>query len=52
MNPVAIALVIISALISLFSYLVVLVAFTIDKVSYIVSLRQLSVVFGVILGIY
>ena len=42
--------ILISAFISLFSYLLILIAFTIDKVSYVVSLRQLSVIFGVILG--
>lgn len=44
--------ILISAFLVLFSYLLTLFAFTIDKVSYIVSLRQLSAVFGVILGTF
>lgn len=44
--------ILISAFLVLFSYLLTLFAFTIDKVSYIVSLRQLSAVFGVTLGIF
>jgi len=36
--------------ITFFGYLLILVAFTIEKVSYIVGLREISVVFGVIMG--
>lgn len=44
--------ILISGCLLIFSYLLILFAFTIDKVSYIVSLRQLSIVFGVIFGIF
>ena len=36
--------------ITFFGYLLILVAFTMEKVSYIVGLREISVVFGVIMG--
>ncbi|MEN3190580.1 MAG: EamA family transporter [Atribacterota bacterium] len=42
--------ILISSSLTLLSYLLTLYAFTIDKVSYIVSLRQSSIIFGVILG--
>lgn len=35
---------------SIFGYFLILVAFTVDRVSYIVGLRQLSIVFAVLLG--
>jgi uncharacterized membrane protein len=37
---------------SIFGYFLILVAFTIERVSYIVGLRQLSIVFAVLLGGY
>ncbi len=37
---------------SIFGYFLILLAFTIDRVSYIVGLRQLSIVFAVLLGGY
>lgn len=37
---------------SIFGYFLILVAFTFERVSYIVGLRQLSIVFAVILGGY
>lgn len=37
---------------SIFGYFLILVAFTMDRVSYIVGLRQLSIVFAVLLGGY
>ena len=37
---------------SIFGYFLILVAFTLDRVSYIVGLRQLSIVFAVLLGGY
>ena len=39
-----------SGLISVVGYTLILIAFTIERVSYIVGLRQLSVVFAVLLG--
>ena len=42
--------IIISGIFGISGYVLVLVAFTIDKVSYIVGLRQLSIVFAVLLG--
>ncbi len=42
--------ILISAFIAFLSYMLVLFAFRIDNVSYVVALRQLSIVFGVILG--
>jgi len=36
----------------IFGYILILIAFTIEKVSYVVGLRQLSVVFAVLLGGY
>ncbi|MDD5015742.1 MAG: DMT family transporter [Atribacterota bacterium] len=44
--------ILISGYLFVFSYLLILFAFAIDKVSYIVSLRQLSIVFGVMFGIF
>jgi drug/metabolite transporter (DMT)-like permease len=37
---------------SIFGYFLILVAFTLERVSYIVGLRQLSIVFAVLLGGY
>jgi uncharacterized membrane protein len=37
---------------SIFGYFLILLAFTLDRVSYIVGLRQLSIVFAVLLGGY
>ncbi len=37
---------------SIFGYFLILVAFTLDRVSYVVGLRQLSIVFAVLLGGY
>ena len=39
-----------SGVIGITGYSLILIAFTIDRVSYIVSLRQLSVVFAVLMG--
>ena len=39
-----------SGVIGITGYSMILIAFTIDRVSYIVSLRQLSVVFAVLMG--
>lgn len=44
--------ILLSSFLGLLSYVLTLFAFRIDKVSYVVSLRQLSVVFGVILGVF
>lgn len=38
--------------VSLFGYLLILLAFNIERVTYVVAIRQVSVVFGVLLGIY
>lgn len=43
--------ILISAFFNIFSYALILFTFTIGKVSYIVALRQISIVFGVILGV-
>ena len=42
--------IILSGVISITGYSLILIAFTIERVSYIVSLRQLSVVFAVLMG--
>jgi len=42
--------IIMSGVIGITGYSLILIAFTIDRVSYIVSLRQLSVVFAVLMG--
>jgi len=42
--------IIISGFIGLFGYLLILLAFTMENVSYVVGLRQISVIFGVLLG--
>jgi uncharacterized membrane protein len=39
-----------SGIISIVGYTLILVAFTIERVSYIVSLRQTSIVFAVLMG--
>jgi len=44
--------ILISGFLVVFSYLLVLFAFKIEKVSYVISLRQLSIVFGVIFGAF
>ena len=44
--------ILICGVLSIFGYFLILVAFTIDRVSYIVGLRQLSIVFAVVLGGY
>ena len=44
--------ILICGFLSIFGYFLILVAFTIDRVSYIVGLRQLSIVFAVLLGGY
>lgn len=49
MNRTAI---LICGFLSIFGYFLILVAFTIDRVSYIVGLRQVSIVFAVLLGGY
>jgi uncharacterized membrane protein len=36
----------------IFGYFLILMAFTIERVSYIVGLRQLSIVFAVLMGSY
>jgi len=42
--------IILSGVIGIVGYAMILVAFTIERVSYIVSLRQLSIVFAVLMG--
>jgi drug/metabolite transporter (DMT)-like permease len=42
--------ILICGVLSIFGYFLILVAFTVDRVSYIVGLRQLSIVFAVLLG--
>ena len=42
--------ILICGVLSIFGYFFILVAFTVDRVSYIVGLRQLSIVFAVLLG--
>jgi uncharacterized membrane protein len=44
--------IILSGVIGIIGYALILVAFTIERVSYIVSLRQISVVFAVVMGSY
>ena len=44
--------IILSGVIGIVGYALILVAFTIERVSYIVSLRQTSVVFAVLMGSY
>lgn len=39
-----------NGLLGVFGYLLILVAFTMEKVSYVVGLRQLSIVFAVLMG--
>ncbi len=36
----------------IFGYALILLAFTLDKVSYVIGLRQVSILFGVLLGAY
>lgn len=43
--------ILISAFFNILSYVMILFAFTLGKVSYIVALRQISIIFGVVLGI-
>ncbi|MFA5147152.1 MAG: EamA family transporter [Candidatus Omnitrophota bacterium] len=43
--------IILTGFVSLFGYLLILMAFTMERVTYIVTIRQVSVVFGVLLGI-
>lgn len=45
------ATIIISGILMILSYVLILMAMQIDKVSYIISLRQISIIFGVLLGI-
>jgi uncharacterized membrane protein len=40
----------INGFLTMFSYLLILIAFTFERVSYVTSVRQLSVVFGVLMG--
>ena len=42
--------IILSGVIGIVGYALILVAFTIERVSYIVSLRQISIVFAVLMG--
>ena len=42
--------ILVCGVLSIFGYLLILIAFTIERVSYIVGLRQLSIVFAVLLG--
>lgn len=44
--------ILICGFLSIFGYFLILVAFTIDRVSYIVGLRQISILFAVFLGGY
>jgi drug/metabolite transporter (DMT)-like permease len=44
--------ILICGILSIFGYFLILVAFTLDRVRYIVGLRQLSIVFAVLLGGY
>jgi len=44
--------ILVCGVLSIFGYFLILVAFTIDRVSYVVGLRQLSIVFAVLLGGY
>jgi len=44
--------IIMSGIIGIVGYALILIAFTIERVSYIVSLRQVSVVFAVLMGSY
>lgn len=44
------ASILVCGVLSIFGYFLILVAFTLDRVSYIVGLRQLSIVFAVLLG--
>jgi uncharacterized membrane protein len=44
--------IVLSGVIGIAGYALILVAFTIERVSYIVSLRQISVVFAVLMGSY
>lgn len=46
------ATILVCGFLSIFGYFLILMAFTIDRVSYIVGLRQLSIVFAVLLGGY
>ena len=46
------AAILVCGVLSIFGYFLILVAFTIDRVSYIVGLRQLSIVMAVLLGGY
>lgn len=45
-------IILISGFFMMLSYLLILIAFTIEKVSYVVGLRQLSIIFAVLLGGY
>tara|TARA_Y100000310_G_scaffold327902_1_gene395049 strand:- start:1624 stop:2502 length:879 start_codon:yes stop_codon:yes gene_type:complete len=42
----------ISGFLAIFGYLLILFAFTLERVSYVVGLRQLSIIFAVLLGAY
>jgi len=44
--------ILISGFLMIFGYLLILFAFTLERVSYVIGLRQLSVIFAVLLGIY
>jgi EamA-like transporter family. len=44
--------IILAGFVSLFGYLLVLMAFKIENVTYVVAIRQASVIFGVLLGAY
>lgn len=44
--------ILVSGFLIILSYLLTLFAFKIEKVSYIVSLRQISIIFGVIFGVF
>jgi drug/metabolite transporter (DMT)-like permease len=46
------ARIIMSGIFGIVGYALILIAFTIERVSYIVSLRQVSVVFAVLMGSY
>jgi drug/metabolite transporter (DMT)-like permease len=42
--------ILVCGVLSIFGYFLILVAFTIERMSYVVGLRQLSIVFAVLLG--
>lgn len=43
--------IVLTGFVSLFGYLLILLAFNIERVTYVVAVRQVSVVFGVLLGV-